>query len=249
MLLRRAGLMLLLPLGLSGSLLACAPPAPPVAEGQGAETPAALERLQLTTMQLQAGQQTVESFVLRADGQVHWAQWNSNGSLLAAAQGQDPMAFAELQQHPLWQSGAEASPSDDLLGRPAFYAELARIRPQGTELRSLEALDLSLSGLSARLMSVLQPLSLTPGLYLWLTPQPPDPALQPDLNLNQPPPEAQTVVSALQQALRQGHAVVPVPDSAYFQGERALRQAFFAQHAGTSLQFGLLSVPDPASGR
>lgn len=246
--LRAALLTLPLLLAFSSALAACAPPAPPVGEQQGADNTAPVVRLQLTTAQLQAGQQTFESFVLRADGQVHWAQWNSAGTLLAAARGQDPEAFAVLQQHPLWQRPAEATEAD-LLGRPAFYAELARLDPQRTELRSLEALDLSLSDLTARLTAALQPQTLTPGFYLWLTPQPPGADTQSDLDLNQPPADAQAVARALQHALGQGQTVVPVPEATYFQGERALRQSFAARRAGARLQFGLLSVAEPASGR
>src|SRR5690554_4853598 len=122
--LRHVGLILWLPLMLSSSFVACAPPTPPVTEGQEAEANTPLERIQLTTAQLQAGQQTFESFVIQASGQVHWAQWNSDGVLLAAAQGQDAGAFAQLQQHPLWQAPLENPADADVLGRPAFYAEL-----------------------------------------------------------------------------------------------------------------------------
>lgn len=244
----RAGLILWLLLSNSG-FVACVPPAPPVTEGQGTETSAPLERMQLTTAQLQAGQQTFESFVIQASGQVHWAQWNSDGVLLAAAQGQDASAFTELQRHPIWQAPPESAAEADVLGRPAFYAELAHLQEQRTALRSLEALDTSLSDLSARLQNSLQPLNLAPGFYLWLTPQPQSGDLPPDLDLNQPAAEGQAIASALKQGLQQGQVVVPVPDGAYFQGERALRQAFVAQGQGPGLQFGLLRFAGADSGR
>ncbi|MBF2051858.1 MAG: hypothetical protein IGS03_00160 [Candidatus Sericytochromatia bacterium] len=245
---RPLGALLLTLLTLSTPLVACSPPAPPVAEDQRAESNTPLQRLQLTTAQLQAGQQTFESFVIQASGQVHWAQWNSDGVLLAAAQGQDASAFTELQRHPIWQAPPE-SPADDVLGRPAFYAELARMQDQRTELRSLEALDTSLSDLSARLHNSLQPLNLTAGFYLWLTPQPQGGDLPRDLDLNQPAAEGQAIASALKQGLQQGQVVVPVADGAYFQGERALRQAFVAQGTGVGLQFGLLRWAEGDSGR
>lgn len=201
----------------------------------------ATEFAQITTMRLDAGQQTFEAFrILRTAG-VEWARWDSSGYLLDHAQihGESGAVYDRVLSSPSFANHPEPSADGGALGRPAFRLELATFSPSGIRVVSLGKMPDDLAGLTEDIRRRLAPTPVETGWYVWTKPYPagshPDVALA-DAGCGT------AVEKALSVAIATGSLIVRADSGirAYVSGERTSRSEFSASIAEGGLRFGIL---------
>jgi len=202
-----------------------------------------VEFVQMTSMQLDAGEQTFEAFRVMQSGTVEWARWNSSGYLLDLARlcETDSNIYDKVMSSPSFMDSPKPREDEGTLGREAFRFDAAILSKSGVRGFSTSKMPHDLAALSDELRRRVAATKLRPGLYVWTKPYPSTDKA--DIDLTKGRCDA-PVERALSEALASGSLIVRADDNiqAFVSGERANRIEFSARIAVGDLRFGVLSA-------
>jgi hypothetical protein len=204
------------------------------------------EFVQITIMQLDAGEQTFEAFRILPDDVVEWARWNSGGSLLDHAQPfkMNHGIFNKVLSLPSFANPPGPAPEDGALGRPAFRLDMASFTGARVKMISLPDMPEDMAQLISELRDMVQENTTPPrpGWYVWT--QPYASVHNPDIDLSEDRCNSPACRAVLQ-AVKTGKMIVQADSciQTFISGGRSHRSAFFAKVSLGSLLFGVLTGP------
>jgi hypothetical protein len=215
----------------------------PTASAQSDCSSTAPDFVQITSMKLDAGDQTFEAFRIRPDGMTEWARWNSSGVLLNLGALRDAkrkdyqkvLSFASVSSARHWLQGGGAP------GRPAFRLEIAAVSRSGIRARSMTSMPQNLATLVDELRKRVAVTALRSGSYVWTKPYINTGDI--DIDLTTGKCDA-GIAAALSGAVVSGSLVVRASDTVrrFVSGERANRMEFVVRIALGEMRFGVVSA-------
>lgn len=215
----------------------------PVKAAEVGCTQEAIEFVQITSMRLDAGEQTFEALRIRHDGLVERARWNSLGFLLEYS---EPSYFGSEIFNQVLSSAAflkppQLSKNDGALGRPSYRLEITALIPSGIDAVFMHQMPADLASLVEMLKSATRATSPQSGWYIWTNPYPAQGKV--DVDLTGTGCDS-AVTQALSRSLATGRMIIRADDSIqeFASGERASRIAFVARFSLGDLRFGILST-------
>jgi len=188
------------------------------AEQPGCGGAGMVEFVQITSMRLDAGEQTFEAFRILRSGMVEWARWNSSGHLLDHAEPRD--------------MGSETF--DRVVSSPSFSGS-------GIDAVSMNKMPDDIAELTNKIRRGVKAISVQPGWYIWTKPYPQ--IGKADIDISESRCDS-AIAMVLSEAIATGRLIVRADDSiqAFVSGERANRIAFEAKLPIGNLLFGVLSA-------
>lgn len=201
------------------------------------------EFVQITTMQLDAGEQTFEACRISRSGRVEWARWNSSGFLLTHAQPIDmgSETFDRVVSSSAFLKPSELHRDDGTLGRPGSRIDVVSVSKSGVDIISMAKMPDDIVALIEKIKSGAEAVPVPPGWYIWTKPYPP--ADRVDIDLTKATCET-AVERALSDSIAYGRLIVRTDDTVqeFVSGENAYRSAFSARMAVGDLLFGIVSA-------
>jgi len=200
-----------------------------------------VEFVQITSMRLDAGEQTFEAFRILRSGMVEWARWNSSGHLLDHAEPRDTgsEAFDKVVSSPSFLNPPKPPQDDDVLVRPAFRLDMAILSGSGIDAISMTKMPDDIAELTDVIRRGVKPIVVQPGWYIWTQPYPQIGKADIDITMARCD---SAIAMVLSEAITTGRLIVRADDSiqAFVSGERANRIAFEAKLPIGNLLFGVL---------
>ena len=202
-----------------------------------------VEFVQITSMRLDAGEQTFEAFRILRSGMVEWARWNSSGHLLDHAEPCDmgSKTFDRAVSSPSFLNPPNPPQDDGVLGRPAFRLDMATLLGSGIDAVSMTKMPNDIAELTDEIRRRVKAISVQPGWYIWTQPYPQ--IGKTDIDIAEARCNS-AIAMVLSEAIATGRLIVQANDSiqAFVSGERANRIAFKARLTIGNLLFGVLSA-------
>jgi hypothetical protein len=204
-----------------------------------------VEFVQITAMQLDAGEETYEAFRILGNGRIEWARWTSYGYLLDYSQSHDGDSdiFNRVLTARSVLKPSKPHRDDGALGRRGFWLEIATLSKSGAQITIVNEIAADLAALIDELRRDVTPAVVQPGLYVWTRPYSLGWFDKPDIDLRRVECDS-AVTLALAEALATGQLIVRADDGiqTFIAGERANRIAFSAKLAVSALLFGIVSA-------
>lgn len=202
-----------------------------------------VEFAQITSMRLDAGEQTFEAFRILRNGMVERARWNSSGRLLDHAEPRNMGSeiFDKVVTSPSFLNPPKSPQDDSVLGRPAFKLDIATLSGSGIHTVSMTKIPDDIAELTDEIRRSIKAISVQPGWYIWTQPYPQ--IGKADINITESGNDS-AIARALSEAVKTGKLIVRADDSIelFVSGERAYRIAFEAELAIGNLLFGVLTA-------
>jgi hypothetical protein len=202
-----------------------------------------VEFVQITSMRLDAGEQTFEAFRILRSGMVEWARWNSSGHLLDHAGPGDmgSETFDRVVSSPIFLNPPKPPQDDGVLRRPAFRLDIAILSESGIDAISMTKMPDDIAELNDVIRRGVKPIVVQPGWYIWTQPYPQIGKADIDITMARCD---SAIAMVLSEAITTGRLIVRADDSiqAFVSGERANRIAFEAKLPIGNLLFGVLSA-------
>jgi hypothetical protein len=202
-----------------------------------------VEFVQITSMRLDAGEQTFEAFRILRNGMVEWARWESSGYLLNHSEPIDMGSeiFDRVLYAPSFLKSPKPCRDDGTLGCPAFRLDMATLLESGIDAVSMTRMPDDIAALTDELRRSVKAIPVQPGWYIWT--QPYLKSGKADIDLAEARCDSPFAMVLLE-AVATGRLIVRADNSiqAFISGERANRIAFVARLAIGNLLFGVLSA-------
>jgi len=200
-----------------------------------------VEFVQITSMRLDAGEQTFEAFRILRSGMVEWARWNSSGYLLDHAEPRDMGSeiFDRIVSSASFSTPPKPPQDDGVLRRPAFRLDMATFTGSGIEAVSMTKMPDDIAKLTDELRRGVKAISVQPGWYIWTKPYPQ--IGKADVSVADARSDS-AIAIVLSKAISTGRLILRTDDSiqTFISGERANRIAFEARLPTGNLLFGVL---------
>ena len=202
-----------------------------------------VEFVQITSMRLDAGEQTFEAFRILRNGMVEWARWNSSGHLLDHAEPRDTGSetFDRVVSSPSFLNPPKPPQVDGVLVRPAFRLDMAILSGLGIDAVSMTMMPDDIAKLTDEIRRGVKAISVKPGWYIWTQPSPQ--IGKADIDIAEARGDS-AIAMVLSEAIATGRLIVRADDGiqSFVSGERANRIAFEARLPIGNLIFGVLSA-------
>ena len=202
-----------------------------------------VEFVQITSMRLDAGEQTFEAFRILRSGMVEWARWNSSGHLLNHAEPRNMgrETFDRVVSSPSFLNPPNPPQDDGVLVRPAFRLDMAILSGAGIDAVSMTKMSDDIAELIDEIKRGVKVITVQPGWYIWTQPYPQ--IGKTDIDIAEARCDS-AIAIVLSEAIATGRLIVQADDSlqAFVLGERANRTAFKARLPIGNLLFGVLSA-------
>ena len=201
-----------------------------------------VEFVQITSMQLDAGEQTFEAFRILRDGMVEWARWNSSGYLLEHAEPRNMGSgtFDKLVSTQSFLNPPKPHFMDDgTVGRPSSNLQVTTVSKSGIDTIEMIRTPDDIATFIDNLRRSVKATPVQPGWYVWTVPYTRNDVVDIDLATGKCD---SAVAMALSEAVTTGRLIVRADNNVqeFISGEKAFRSAFGARISIGDMLFGVI---------